>query len=213
MPYRKTAKLLRIKKIRRRSILQTAVALFGQRGYHAATVPAIVQAAHCGIGSFYRYFRNKEDVFAAALQCFGDTVTRALRNAIATSTDPRRQLQSATERLVLHLISSRFGVRILLVESSGLGARIDPLRREIVASQARFFEQILAQMPSPPDPSYTSLTARCCVGSIYESVRLWLELPVTQRPSVHQLATTVSAFVLHGLSNDLQCHGAPPSRI
>lgn len=75
MAYRTTPKMALRKEARRTKLLNTAVRIFGKRGYHAATVPMIVRASGSSTGSFYFYFRNKEDVFAAALERFGERVS------------------------------------------------------------------------------------------------------------------------------------------
>ena len=71
MAYRTTPKMAQRKEAHRAHLLEVAVRLFGKRGYHATTVPMIVKASGGSTGSFYFYFRNKEDVFAAALEEFG----------------------------------------------------------------------------------------------------------------------------------------------
>ena len=203
MSYRTTRKMAKRKRIHRHILLQAAVTLFGDRGYHATTVPMIVKAARSSTGSFYFYFRNKEDVFAAALQAFADAFHAAIVGDAAPGSptaDPQRQLRAAVEHLVLLLTRNSAGARILLVESAGLSARLEHVRRAILDSQSRFFEELLARLaPSPQTPNATlvagaPLVARCCIGSIHESVRHWLELPPDQRPAPQALATTVAEF-------------------
>jgi len=46
-----------------RRILQAALDVFGQVGYHGARVEAITAAAGCSRPSFYQYFSSKEDLF------------------------------------------------------------------------------------------------------------------------------------------------------
>lgn len=46
----------------RTSILNAAVKLFGQRGYHATSLQDIIEAAGCSKGAFYHYFESKEDL-------------------------------------------------------------------------------------------------------------------------------------------------------
>jgi AcrR family transcriptional regulator len=48
-----------------RRLLEAAIAVFDERGYNAARVDDIVQAAQTSHGTFYLYFANKEDLFQA----------------------------------------------------------------------------------------------------------------------------------------------------
>jgi len=49
-------------------LLDAGVEIFGERGYHAARVDDVVQAAGVSHGTFYLYFANKEELFAALAQ-------------------------------------------------------------------------------------------------------------------------------------------------
>ena len=52
----------------RRHLLDAAVAVFEDRGYKAATVGAITDRANTAHGTFYLYFRNKEDAFCQVIE-------------------------------------------------------------------------------------------------------------------------------------------------
>jgi TetR/AcrR family fatty acid metabolism transcriptional regulator len=63
---------------KRRRILQAAVKVFAQKGYHRARVSAIARRADVADGTIYLYFRNKEDI----LVCLFDQVMEEhLQNA------------------------------------------------------------------------------------------------------------------------------------
>ena len=48
-------------------------------------MPSIVRESGSSTGTLYFYFRNKEDVFAAALEAIGDQIAAALNKAIAAA--------------------------------------------------------------------------------------------------------------------------------
>ena len=52
----------------REHLLATAREVFSERGFHNTSVGAITGAAKTAHGTFYLYFRNKEDVFIAVVQ-------------------------------------------------------------------------------------------------------------------------------------------------
>jgi len=45
---------------KRQAILDAALTLFAQRGYHGTTVPSVADTAGVGAGTIYRHFDNKE---------------------------------------------------------------------------------------------------------------------------------------------------------
>ena len=48
-----------------RRLLDAGIQVFGRRGYHSARVDDIVKVAKTSHGTFYLYFANKEELFAA----------------------------------------------------------------------------------------------------------------------------------------------------
>jgi len=200
MVYRTTPKMALRKQAHRAKLLRIAIQMFGKHGYHATTVPMIVKASGSSTGSFYFYFRNKEDVFSAALENFGERIAAALNAAIALAGEnPLRQMRAAVEGLVLFLADNPDEARILIVESSGLGGPLEQTRRKIVDSHARSVEKALSEVGSALPPLDPALVARCWVGSVYESVYHWLETPASRRPPAQAVARAVAEFNLRGI--------------
>lgn len=197
-PYRQTQKTQARKAARRAKILEAARRLFAREGYHAATVPAIVAEAASSVGSFYFYFQDKEDVFAAVLEDFGVRLAEFLNAAIAAAA-PRgtvAQMRAAVEGLTVFLAQNPEEARIVIVESSGLGGRLDAVRRGVIATHANGVQKALeALRPIGVD---AAIAARCWVGAVYEAVYYWLEMRPQERPSAAELARLVSDFNLRG---------------
>jgi AcrR family transcriptional regulator len=57
-------------------LLAAARDVFGERGYQAATVGAITSRANTAHGTFYLYFRNKQDAYAAVMASVTDELYR-----------------------------------------------------------------------------------------------------------------------------------------
>ncbi|MGA7712659.1 MAG: TetR/AcrR family transcriptional regulator [Rhizomicrobium sp.] len=198
MAYRTTPKMAQRKEANRAHLLDIAIKLFGKHGYHATTVPMIVKASGGSTGSFYFYFRNKEDVFAAALEEFGKKIADTLSAAIdAAGEKPHQRMRAAVERLVLFMAENPDEARILIVETSGLGARLQKIRRAIVDSHSRSVELALSLLRSPPPNA--EVIARCWVGGVYETVFHWLEQPAAKRPPAELVAGAVAEFNLRGV--------------
>lgn len=56
--------------LRKKQILDVSTRMFSENGYHETHVEMIIKAAKVGKGTFYRYFKNKEDLFVSVLQQF-----------------------------------------------------------------------------------------------------------------------------------------------
>jgi AcrR family transcriptional regulator len=188
------------KEANRAKLLQTAIRLFGKQGYHATTVPRIVREGGSSTGAFYFYFRNKEDVFAAALEAIGEQVAAALNSAIARAGHSTlAQMRAAVEGFVHFLAGHPAEARILIVESSGLTPKLSNVRRTIIASHCRSVERALSSLPRPMPGTDLKVVASCWVGAVHESVRQWLETPAEQRISAEILAKEIARFNLQGI--------------
>jgi len=194
MPYRKTAATEGRKQARRRMILDTATALFGKHGYHATTVPMIVTEAEVSTGSFYMYFRNKEDVFNAALEELGRAIAQVLDQLKQSQPDPLKRIAQGAEAVFLFLAKNPEQARILLVESSGLSPRLEKTRRSIVRYQVDELRQMLESVPSLFAVENTTVAARCIAGATFEAAYSWLEENPRIRLPVADIARAVARF-------------------
>jgi len=194
MAYRKTQATEERKEARRRTILDAATKLFGQHGYHATTVPMIVQEADVSTGSFYMYFRNKEDVFNAALEELGQAVAQVMGGMKNAQPDPLKRMAQGAETLFLFLAENREQARILLVESSGLSPRLDRTRRSILLQQEEEVRETLESAPALFSVENTVVAARCIAGATFEAAYCWLEEDPKTRMAAADVARAVAQF-------------------
>ena len=202
MAYRTTEKMAARKDARRKSLLDAATHLFGGHGYHATTVPMIVAKAGISTGSFYMYFRNKEDVFSAALEALGERTLKVVIDAHATVTDPLSQIRAAVESLFLFLAENPREARIMIVESSGLSPCLERVRRTILARHVDEVRKTLRALGRSTATVNPSIAARCLVGAVFESLYAWLESSDCDRPSAAAVARVTADYNVRALSGD-----------
>ncbi len=53
--------------LRKNQILDYSKRIFSEKGYHETYVEEVIKEARVGKGTFYRYFKNKEDLFISLL--------------------------------------------------------------------------------------------------------------------------------------------------
>ena len=78
-----------------RDRIQAAAAqVFAQHGYHGVSVELILQA--CGVSrpTFYRYFRNTDEVINLVLQDVNDSLIREVTLAVRTADGPLQKVES-----------------------------------------------------------------------------------------------------------------------
>ncbi|MEQ8895676.1 MAG: TetR family transcriptional regulator [Roseovarius sp.] len=72
----------------RNSVLETAMALFWARGYHATSLKDLESALDMRPGSIYAAFGSKADLFRAALELYAATGRNAFKDTMAQANSP-----------------------------------------------------------------------------------------------------------------------------
>ena len=102
MPYRSTEKTRLKKDAKRTAMMQAAVRVFADKGYHAATVRDIVNEADVAIGTFYFYFPDKETLFVHLFEETAAFLLQAIEQAMNSRTTFPAQLEAAIRHLEVH---------------------------------------------------------------------------------------------------------------
>jgi len=138
---------------RQRQILACAKKVFAERGFHAANVSHICEAAGIGRGTLYQYFANKHSVLTAILRETLDRV-RALMETMSRETayPPAETVTRAVaikvsisqlRRLLGVVFDDVDTLRILLREAVGLDAQVETILGEIDDTLISILEQDL----------------------------------------------------------------------
>lgn len=69
----------------RRKLIEAAEKEFGERGYHVASVSSITTRASVGQGTFYLYFRSKEEIFSTVVREIGHELRRRMAVAVSAA--------------------------------------------------------------------------------------------------------------------------------
>jgi TetR/AcrR family fatty acid metabolism transcriptional regulator len=89
-----------VREERRRQILEAALAVFTQKGYHATNVSDVAAQAGVSQGTIYWYFESKEELFQAtvlfAFMDFGDSAVGGLEH-YATAAEKLQAMAQAME--------------------------------------------------------------------------------------------------------------------
>jgi AcrR family transcriptional regulator len=96
-------------------IFRAALQLFAEHGFSATTVEDITDAADVGKGTFFNYFRNKEDVLGALADVQLDKYAHAIEAAESGALSPREALRELWLRLPEEPGRSQALVRSLMV--------------------------------------------------------------------------------------------------
>lgn len=111
---------------KKKDILTASVQIFAEKGFHAAGIADIAQKLGMGHGTFYRYFKNKEDIFDSAVnEILKEIVSIAINekpDGAETIEDYKAQLFRIGDKLFQLFLEDDSMARILFFESQSVSA-------------------------------------------------------------------------------------------
>lgn len=94
-------------------ILDAALALFAERGFHGTAVPLVADRASVGAGTIYRYFESKEHLVNALYRREKQRMMEALAGGFPFDRPPREQFHTLFERAIAFMKREPVSLRFL----------------------------------------------------------------------------------------------------
>src|SRR5215472_15991706 len=113
---------------RRHRLLDAALRLFAELGFHDTSVDEVVAQARTSKSAFYEHFESKEDCFRVLLAQEGGALIATVRAVAREGGDHRERMRLGIAAFVNVCASRSRVARLLLVESVGLSASIEAVR-------------------------------------------------------------------------------------
>jgi len=85
--------------LKRQAILEAALELFVERGYHGTAVPTVAEKAGVGAGTIYRYFANKEALVNELFREQKQALTAHVLEGFPTGAAAREQHRAFWQRM------------------------------------------------------------------------------------------------------------------
>lgn len=184
MPSERIPRREREKLRQRKEMLDAALELFSEKGYHNVSMHEIAKKSEFAIGSLYKFFKNKEDLYRALMLEQTDKSVEALTKAIEEPDDEVEKLRNyvRAKRQFFHENISM--VRLYFAETSGLSfSATAGLDREfrgryahLVDALASIFKRGISRkrFGKIADPYYLAIAIESLTNGF---LFLWLESP------------------------------------
>lgn len=196
-PMTESSRVRRRQERNRRALLRAARTLMARHGYERTTIAAITRAADLGFGTFYLYFRGKEDILRALVDDAVQTHIASLSEAGRSAPSAAEALRRIVERYVDAAIEHRDLFKIMFEHG---GERREPLRR-VHEALVRALEDAIAR--GVRDAAFRhvhpALTARAIAGMLPAAL-LWAAR--SRAVSRDTLVATLVDLALRGLSRE-----------
>ncbi len=176
-------------------MMQAAVQVFSEKGYHAATVRDIVDLAKVAIGTFYFYFPDKETLFVYLYEETADFLIQTLQQALNQQTTLPKQAAAGVQAYLNVAVYEPAIIQLMLVGGIGAVPSLAAKRAQFRERLTRLWQKALdsAQEQGAIPAQNTRHTAEFIVGGVDEMVLNLLAQPV---PDTFVSATTTDMTFL-----------------
>lgn len=182
----------------RERILDAALNIFSNQGYHDTRLDEIVKEAGTSKGSIYFHFPNKERLFIALVDQFADVIERRAVEAIQKAPQGMGRVSAALQSVLETFGKYRRPAKILLVQAVGLGSVFEKKRLDVTDRFAALIKRYLdeAVAMGEIDPIDTEVVAHAWMGAIYNVVIQWV---YTGEPDPQRILKTLLPLLLHSV--------------
>jgi AcrR family transcriptional regulator len=185
---------------RREQLMEMALTVFAEQGYHAASMNDVADAAGVTKPVLYQHFSSKRELFVELLREIGTRLQTRIAKATADASTPREQIEMGFAAYFDFVGKNSDAFQVLF----GSGAQRDPefasYARGVEDSIARAIAQLFVVDGEPAEDQ--QLLAYSIVGMTEAASRHWL----TQEPrgdiaEVGARIARLAWFGLRGIDN------------
>lgn len=186
---------------RRRQILEAAKEVFAERGYHSASINAIIKHAEIARGTFYLYFESKGKVFDSIL----DETIEELRGRLTRielgedHPSPQVQLRANLERIFEYVLGEPLLTQIFLSQGQSADSEVAERVSDFWGQATDMVESSLRNgiMVGLVRSCDTALVAAALLGAVRGLVGHLLA--TDEAPPPGQIVDELMAFVMSGV--------------
>jgi AcrR family transcriptional regulator len=176
----------------RTEILEAARQVFASRGYHEASIAEITALADVAVGTFYLYFRDKDEAFDTLLQEGLEAIREQITNAV-DRIPPQRVLETTIQAIFQHAYEQSDLFRLAL---TGGGKFTQTFRAQAWLTEE--LTTILETQSNPSERLYYNLPllAHFMTGMITQGIVWWFD---HDTPDPQTMTTQLLLLLRQGL--------------
>ncbi len=180
---------------RRSQLLETAIHVFAERGYHATSMNDVAESAGVTKPVLYQHFSSKRELFVEVLTDVGDELRDTIAKATSDAAGPRQQVENGL-RAYFHFVEQRTDCfRVLF----GSGVRSDPEFDSFALSVEESIAESIAELivVDGQPAEHRDILAHGIVGMAESASRYWLSHD--RSPDADTLASQLARLAWSGM--------------
>lgn len=166
-------------------LMKAALEVFLEKGFHPTRIEDIIARAKVGKGTFYLYYKNKEEVVEKCLDNFRVEIGRTL-NWVHDNIDSEDGIQevflSEAKMLAETLSANQMAGKFLFREGRAVSPEIDQKMSDYYLELVDMSEQTLAMAMAVGlvKKLHPRITSMCIIGGIVQIFYHWLEGDISE---------------------------------
>ena len=124
--------------LRRQEIMEAALELFSQKGFHGTTMAQVAKRAGVGVGTIYQHFKSKEDLYLSPLEETCQELLSILRSQMGEGETTRETLERLLDAQRAFIEEHRTFFRLYLSEQL---ATLEAVRDRLGVGGERIYGQ------------------------------------------------------------------------
>jgi AcrR family transcriptional regulator len=184
MAYRETPMVTQRKLAQKSGLLHAAESLVREGGFAALTIQAVASQAGVGVGTVYRYFRNKDELSTEVFRRATIREVEAVKAALQVDSSVAARLAAAAETFAQRAFGAPKLAWALIAEP--VDPAVDHARLQYRRTYSALFEAVIAEGVESGvlQEQIPSLSAAALVGAMAESL-----LGPLDHPSCNEVTT------------------------
>jgi len=155
---------------RRRRLIEAAVQVYGERGFHNSSVKAVCDAAGLTERYFYESFANSEALLVASVEGATELLIEAMRAAGEDKPVGPARVRGMLETYYWALKQEPVAARVFVIEIRGVSRAVDDVQRILRARLADMLEAAWGGEASASD----SLIKTGVIGAMIQIATAWV---------------------------------------
>ncbi len=157
---------------RRRQLFATALRLFAERGYSAATMDDIAEAAGVTKPLLYQHFESKRALYLELMDVFAGVVVNRIVEATASADGPRQEVERGFAAYFALMVENEEAFRLLYGREAPADQELSEARRRVEETIAQAIDPLI---DAGLEPGHRLLLAHSVVGMAEGAGRHWLD--------------------------------------
>lgn len=186
----------------RKEILEAALELFAKQGFHGTSMQQIAEAAEFSVGTLYKFFPHKEEIYQTLIEETADRFHAGLIAALETPGDEIDKLRAAVEVKIRIFLDNLDRVRIYFAETQGASFNVKTgLDDKIKSRYDDYLERLCAIFASGIQKKTFRKEDPYLLALAFDSLSMAFLVEQMEHPGRHPFDTeTVLAVFLQGAS-------------